>query len=107
MATYTITATPSGSNKDNDAQRDIAAVFPYDANQYRTISEIVRRDGIWCSCGGSSQSVTMEGYDQLIDSATGTVIKTSDNVQPSALLGDSEVFAVKHHPFDMIPHFNK
>lgn len=78
MATYTITATPSGSSKDNDAQRDIAAVFPFDANQYRTISEIVRRDGIWCSCGGSSQSVTMAGYDQLIDSASGTVIKTSD-----------------------------
>ena len=78
MATYTITATPSGSSKDNDAQRDIAAVFPFDANQYRTISEVVRRDGIWCSCGGSSQSVTMAGYDELIDSADGTVIKTSD-----------------------------
>ena len=78
MATYTITAKPSGSSKDNDAQRNIAAVFPYDANQYRTISEIVRRDGIWCSCGGTSQSVTMAGYDQLINTATGAVIKTSD-----------------------------
>ncbi len=77
MATYTITATPSGSNKDNDAQRDIAAVFPYDANQYRTISELARRDGIWCSCGGKYQSVTLSGYDQLINSSTGAVIKTS------------------------------
>ena len=31
-----------------------------------------------------------------------SLIKTSDNVQPSSLLGDSEVFAVKHHPFEMI-----
>ena len=78
MATYTITATTSGSNKDNDAQRSISTVFPYDAAQYRTISEITRRDGIWCSCGGSSQSVTLSGYDQLINSSTGAVIKTSD-----------------------------
>lgn len=34
-------------------------------------------------------------------------ITMSDNVQAPSLLGDSEIFAVKHTPFRMIPHFNK
>ena len=34
-------------------------------------------------------------------------IKISDNIQAPSLLGDSEISAVMHTPFKMIPHFNK
>ena len=34
-------------------------------------------------------------------------IKISDNIQAPSLLGDSEISAVMHAPFKMIPHFNK
>lgn len=34
-------------------------------------------------------------------------IKISDNIQAPSLLGDSEISAVMHIPFKMIPHFNK
>ena len=33
--------------------------------------------------------------------------KISDNIQSPPLLWDSEMFAVMHTPFEMIPHFNK
>lgn len=78
MATYSITATPSGKNKDNSATRNLSAVFPYDSGQYRTISAVTRRDGLWCNCGGTSQSVVLEGYDQLINTDTGAEIKRSN-----------------------------
>lgn len=34
-------------------------------------------------------------------------IKISDNIQAPSLLGDSEISAVMHTSFKMIPHFNK
>ena len=33
--------------------------------------------------------------------------KTCDNIQPAPLLRDSEMRAVKHTPFEMIPQLNK
>lgn len=77
MASYSISAKPSGSSKDNAASRNLSTVFPYTNGTYKTISYISRKNGVWCSSGGSSQSVTLTGYDQLINTATGTVIKTS------------------------------
>lgn len=79
MSTYTITAVPSGKDKDNNATRNLSTVFPYSAGQYRTISSITRKNGLWCNCGGASQSVVLEGYDQIINTSTGAVIKTSGN----------------------------
>ena len=77
MADYTITARPSGSNQDNNASRIISTYLHYDAATHKPISRITRRDGIWCSCGGSSQRVVLNGYDRLIDTATGEIIKKS------------------------------
>ena len=34
-------------------------------------------------------------------------ITISDNEQPPSLLRDSEIFAVKHTPFEIIPQLNK
>lgn len=65
-------------NKDNNASRIISSFFPYEAYPYRQLFTIVRVNGVWCSCGGSAQSVTLSGYDQLIDTSTGVVIKQSD-----------------------------
>lgn len=77
MATYSISAKPSGSSKDNNASRNIASIFSYDSNTHKTISYLKRKNGVWCSCGGTSQNVVLRGYDQLINTSTGTVIKTS------------------------------
>lgn len=79
MSTYNLSIVASGSNQDNAASRDLDVLFPFVADTYRTVSQITRVNGIWCSCGGTSQSVTLEGYDQLIDASTGTIIKTSAN----------------------------
>lgn len=76
MAEYSIYIDAAGSKKDNEQVRNINALFPYDSTKYRTISSLTRRDGIWCSAGGNSQSVDMEVYDQLLDG--NTVIKTSN-----------------------------
>lgn len=78
MSDYSISINAAGSSKDNERDRDINALFPYSGGSYRTISKLTRRDGIWCSCGGESQSVTMAVYDQLLDGET--LIKTSDTV---------------------------
>lgn len=78
MSDYSISINAAGSDKDNERDRDINALFPYSGGSYKTISKLTRRDGIWCSCGGESQSVTMAVYDQLLDGET--LIKTSDTV---------------------------
>ena len=79
MSIYNITATPSGKSKDNSSTRNLSTVFPYNAGKYRTISSITRRNGLWCNCGGTSQSVVLEGYDQIINTGTGAEIKRSSN----------------------------
>ena len=78
MADYSISVDAAGSSKDNERDRSISGLFPYTGGTYNTISRLTRRGGIWCSCGGTSQSVTLAVYDQLLDGAT--VIKTSDTV---------------------------
>ena len=78
MAEYSISIDAAGSAKDNEQARNINTLFPYTGGTYKTISLITRRGGIWCSCGGTSQSVTLSVYDQMLDGAT--VIKTSDTV---------------------------
>lgn len=79
MSTYSITAVPSGKSKDNSSTRNLSSIFPYNAGRYKTISAITRRDGLWCNCGGTSQSVVLEGYDQIINTDTGAEIKRSGN----------------------------
>ena len=76
MAQYTISAQPSGSSKKNAQSRMINSILPYTAGTYKTISYMSRRNGVWCSAGGTSQSVTMEVYAQLLSGET--VIKTSN-----------------------------
>ena len=78
MAEYSISAKPSGSSQANAQSRMIGSVFPYTEGTYRTISYMSRRNGVWCSSGGTSQSVTLNVYAQLI--SNGTVIKTSPTV---------------------------
>lgn len=78
MADYSISIDAAGSSKDNERDRSISGLFPYTGGTYNTISRLTRRGGIWCNCGGTSQSVTLAVYDQLLDGAT--VIKTSDTV---------------------------
>ena len=76
MAQYTISAQPSGNSKKNAQSRMINSILPYTAGTYKTISYMSRRNGVWCSAGGTSQSVTMEVYAQLLSGET--VIKTSN-----------------------------
>lgn len=83
MAIYNISINAAGSKKDNDASREIAALFPYSAGSYRTISLLTRKGGIWCNTGGASQRVVLSVYDQLINTATGAVIKTSNTAECS------------------------
>lgn len=78
MADYLISIDAAGSSKDNERDRSISGLFPYTGGTYKTISHLTRRGGIWCNCGGTSQSVTLTVYDQLITGST--VIKTSDTV---------------------------
>ena len=76
MAQYTISAQPSGSSQANAQSRMINSILPYTAGTYKTISYMSRRNGVWCSAGGTSQSVTMEVYAQLLSGET--IIKTSN-----------------------------
>ena len=76
MAQYSISAQPSGSSQANAQSRMINSILPYTAGTYKTISYVSRRNGVWCSAGGTSQSVTMEVYAQLRSGET--VIKTSN-----------------------------
>lgn len=78
MANYSISKDAAGSAKDNERDRNINALFPYTGGSYKTISSMTRNGGIWCNCGGSSQSVTLSVYDQLL--AGSAVIKTSNTV---------------------------
>lgn len=78
MAQYELTIDAAGKKHDNEQVRDINALFPYTGGTYKTISFASRKGGIWCNCGGASQSVTLSVYDQLISGET--VIKTSDTV---------------------------
>lgn len=78
MADYSISIDAAGSAKNNERDRSISGLFPYTGGMYKTISLLTRRGGIWCNCGGTSQSVTLAVYDQLITGTT--VIKTSDTV---------------------------
>ena len=78
MADYSISIDAAGSAKNNERDRSINSLFPYTGGTYKTISLLTRRGGIWCNCGGTSQSVTLAVYDQLLNGAT--VIKTSDTV---------------------------
>lgn len=78
MADYSISIDAAGSAKDNERDRSISGLFSYTGGTYKTISLLTRRGGIWCNCGGTSQSVTLAVYDQLITGTT--VIKTSDTV---------------------------
>lgn len=78
MADYSLSKNVAGSLQDNNQTRNINSFFPYTAGTYKTISLITRRDGIWCSCGGTSQSVTMDVYDQMLDGSI--IIKQSDTV---------------------------
>ena len=78
MADYSISIDAAGSAKNNERDRSISGLFSYTGGTYKTISRLTRRGGIWCNCGGTSQSVTLAVYDQLLDGAT--VIKTSDTV---------------------------
>lgn len=83
MATYSLSKNAAGSARDNDALRNINALFPFSGGTYRTISLLTRRNGIWCNCGGASQRVVLSVYDQLVNAATDAVIKTSSTAECS------------------------
>lgn len=73
--TYSISIDAAGSSQKNAQSRNINTLFPFSGGTYRTVSKITRKGGIWCSCGGKSQSVTMQVYEQMLSGET--VIKTS------------------------------
>lgn len=73
--------TPSGAKKTNAAARGFTASAPaivQAAGEFRRVTSITRRNGLYCTCGGTAQSVVVEVYDQLIDASTGAVILTSN-----------------------------
>lgn len=78
MAEYSISAKPSGSSQANAQSRMINSILPYTDGTYKTINYMSRRNGVWCSSGGTSQSVTLNVYAQLLSGTT--VIKTSPTV---------------------------
>lgn len=72
---------PSGSKKTNAAARSFTSSAPpiaQSAGEFRTVTSITRKNGLYCTCGGTVQSVVVEVYDQLIDASTGAVILTSN-----------------------------
>ena len=81
MATsLSLTWTPSGSKKANAAARTFTASAPaivQSAGEFRTVTSIARKNGLYCTCGGTAQSVVIDVYDQLIDTSSGAVILTS------------------------------
>lgn len=56
----------SGTNMENAAVRTFAVQLPPLADNYRRITSIVRRNGVYCKTGGTSQNVIMQGYDELL-----------------------------------------
>ena len=56
----------SGTGMENAAVRTFTAQLPPLADNYRRITSIVRRNGVYCKTGGTSQSVIMQGYDELL-----------------------------------------
>lgn len=71
---------PSGIKQVNAEARTLTSGEPaiaQSAGRFRTVTSITRRNGLYCVCGGASQSVVVEVYDQLIDTSTGEVILTS------------------------------
>ncbi len=70
MAIYTITATPSGSQKTNAASRNINSVFPYDPTKYCTITSITRRNGVYCKTGSTSGTATFYAKMQILIGTT-------------------------------------
>ena len=78
MATYSKSVIASGKNQDNNQTRNINNILPYSGGTYKTISYLSRKNGLYCKAGGTSQNVTIAVYDQLINTATNAVIKTSN-----------------------------
>ena len=76
MATYSISATPSGSKKANAASRNVNSVFPYDPTKYCTITSISRTNGAYCKTGSSSGTATFYAQMQILIGTT--VYMTSD-----------------------------
>lgn len=79
MTEYLISIDAAGSRKENAQSRNINALFPYSSETYKTINSITRRGGIWCKCGGTSQNVVLNVYDQMLDDSS--VIKTSNTAE--------------------------
>ena len=81
--TISTTWRPSGSAQSNAAARNLKATAPAISTAngvFRTITQITRRDGVWCNCGGTVYTVTIAHTDRLIDTSTNTIIKTSNTV---------------------------
>ena len=75
-----LTWTPSGSKKTNAAARTLTSDAPaivQSNGRFRTVTTITRKNGLYCTCGGTVQSVVIEVYDQLIDASTGAALLTS------------------------------
>ena len=75
-----LTWTPSGSKKTNAAARTLtndAPAIVQSNGRFRTVTTITRKNGLYCTCGGTVQSVVIEVYDQLIDASTGAALLTS------------------------------
>lgn len=75
MAEFEKWADAAGTKKDNEQSRIISEFIPYNGS-YKRITSIEREGGIWCNCGGASQSVVLNVYDQMLDGDV--LIKTSD-----------------------------
>lgn len=76
---WSITWRASGSNQANAQTRTLTAVKPALAENYRRITSITRRNGLYCKTGGTSQRVVLQGYDELL--INGTVLMKSTTGQ--------------------------
>lgn len=65
----------SGSNMSNAQSRTFTQSKPALLENYRRITSISRRNGVYCKAGGTSQNVVIRGYDELLIS--GVVVKQS------------------------------
>lgn len=76
---WSFTWRASGSNQSNAATRTLTPSAPALLENYRRITSITRRNGLYCKCGGASQDVTIRGYDEILIS--GEVIRQSTTGQ--------------------------
>ena len=73
------------------------------------VAPVILEDGRLSFCVPGDDGPPWSGVWNLTGKAVldGDDYFVSDNIHPFSCLGDSEILAVKHFPFDMVPQFRK